>query len=161
VTTEQLEPLRTSMNRRTIASTFVLMTFMTVAAGLVGGCSHNVWKDQPEQLRRDYYVPPSAQTVGEGTEKITFTAPKQGQIYVMDLDQPMMITSTDGKQKIEAYKILFQVLLLQGNEYFFDPRAGQAGILNGNRPPSRVSTVPGHRYRAMFDTVLKGEEVPG
>jgi hypothetical protein len=140
------------MNRPTLSSiTFRIISAMTFVC-LVAGCAKDVWKDQPERVISDYYVPKSAKKVAESTDVFTFTAPTGGIIYVQDVDQPTTIYSVDGSTKTEAYKVVLQALLVQGNEYYFDPHTGKAGVRNSQRAPSSVQTIPGHKYRAMFDT---------
>jgi hypothetical protein len=129
--------------------TTVLLAFTALISA---GCKHDVWEHQRSEVITQYRVPPSAKTVAEGVGPIEFTAPDRGLIYVIDLDQPRTLSNKDGSVHETVYKIVLQALLLEGQQYYFDPRAGLAGWRDADRAPSPVKVAPDHRYRALFDT---------
>ena len=129
-----------------------LVWSFAIACLAVAGCSHDVWEHQRSDIITEYRVPKSAKVVAEGVGAIEFTAPDRGLFYVIDLDQPRTLSTRDNSYHQTVYKIVLQALLLVGQLYYFDPRAGVAGWRGADRAPSPIKASPDHRYRALFDT---------
>jgi hypothetical protein len=132
-----------------------LVCSLAIACLALAGCKHDVWEHQRSDVITQYRVPPSAKVVGEGAGTLEFTAPERGLIYIVDLDQPKTLSNKDGSVHQTVYKIVLQALLLEGQQYYFDPHAGLAGWrgdIDEARAPSPVKVAPDHRYRALFDT---------
>jgi hypothetical protein len=129
-----------------------LVFSLTIACVALAGCKDDVWAHQRSDIVNQYRVPKSAKTVAEGVGAIEFTAPDRGLFYIIDLDQPRTLSNRDNTYHQTVYKIVLQALLLEGQQYYFDPRAGVAGWRDADRAPSPIKASPDHRYRALFDT---------
>jgi hypothetical protein len=113
---------------------------------LVVGCSSekDPFEDWYSPWKYDSFVPLTAKTVASGTDTMTFTAPEQGVLYVVDMDQMVQVEQT------QKPKVIGQALIQSGAEITFDPQQKRA-YAKGKEGVKLSKVVPGHHFELRFD----------
>lgn len=91
---------------------------------VVGGCSHE----------RHEEIPTTAMMAVEGDERLSYTAPHDGKVYVYDVNDDRMLYSGDVKE---------------GDAVTVDPE--KSLILIEGRTAMEDGVRDGHRHRVFFD----------
>jgi len=102
------------------------------------------FEDWGAAQRYDEYVPPSAQPVTSGSGRLTYTAPSNGILYVLDTTA---LVDVDGVQKP---RVIVAGYLKSGTEVVFDP--GEKRVYARGRKGIGLTNVdPTHTHELRFD----------
>jgi hypothetical protein len=120
---------------------------VVVAVTCIFGCNSQP-KDPIEDWggaqRYSEHVPASAQSVRSGTGTLTYTAPANGILYVLDTTT---MVDVDGVQKP---RVLVAGYLPTGTEVVFDPKESRV-YAKGRRGIRLTNVHPAHAHELRFD----------
>ena len=123
------------------------MFLLGVTVICVYGCNHQP-KDPIEDWgaaqRYNEYVPLSAQSVRSGTGTLTYTAPSNGILYL--LDTTTMVDADGGPKP----RVLVAGYLKSGTEVVFDPKEKRV-YTKGRRGIALSNVDPTHSHELRFD----------
>jgi hypothetical protein len=121
-------------------------SLLLIALVAVAGCSGN--KEEPFKepfagAMYEEYVPPTAQTVAEGTGPLQFTPTTQGTLYLLDLSDMRRV------KEMSTPHVVVTGVPLVGSTITFDPSTGTV-TRQGKQPQKLTKIVPGHRYQLRW-----------
>ena len=116
----------------------------------MAGCSSDKdpFKEWDAAQKYHDYVPATARTVAQGTGLLSFTAPANGIVYLVDTSA---MNTIKGVQKPSA---LVSGYVRTGTEVFFDPTTKRA-YTKGRQGAHLTNVVAGHNYELRFDPIDK------
>lgn len=125
---------------------FSIALLVFTGSVFVAGCSSDKdpFEDWYSPWKYDSFVPLTAKTVASGTDAMTFTAPEQGVLYLVDMDQMVQVEQT------QKPKVVGQALIQPGAEITVDPQQKRA-YAKGKEGVKLSKVVPGHHFELRFD----------
>lgn len=126
----------------------VFVTLASIAAFGSGGCSSSDKDPFEDKLmgpqKYHDYVPQTARPVASGTGTLTFTAPEDGTLYLLDTSA---MSTIEGTQKPKA---LVSGFVRAGNEVVVDPQDRRVH-LKGRKGLQLKDMDPTHTHELRFD----------
>ena len=136
---------------RIVVRLVVTLGLLTASGVGAGGCSSepkDPFKDWDAGMKYENFVPLTAQPVAQGTGMLTYKAPENGTLYLLDTSK-----SADVKG-VSKPTVLISGYLPAGTEVIFDPAEGR--VRTKGREGLRLTQVdPTHNHELRFDPIEK------
>ena len=123
------------------------MSVVAVTVLCICGCSSqpkDPFQDWGAAQRYDEFVPPTAQPVRSGTGTLTYTAPSNGVLYLLDT------TTMVDVQGVPKPRVVVAGYLPSGTEVVFDPKEKRV-YAKGRRGIGLTNVDPTHTHELRFD----------
>lgn len=117
------------------------------AAGVIGACSSDPkdpFAEWGAATKYDEYVPPTAQPVKQGTGTLTYTAPANGTLYVLDTSSQVDVKG------VAKPKLVVAGYVPTGTEVIFDPQEKRV-YAKGKRGIGLTNVNPTHAHELRFN----------
>ena len=123
------------------------MSVVAVTVLCICGCSSqpkDPFQDWGAAQRCDEFVPPTAQPVRSGTGTLTYTAPSNGVLYLLDT------TTMVDVQGVPNPRVVVAGYLPSGTQVVFDPKEKRV-YAKGRRGIGLTNVDPTHTHELRFD----------